>query len=238
MKYKSPIALFLLLLALALHGLALANSAEPPGLTVIVNNPPEDLTLFIVSNETAELVPERRLWEGQYRFYYHALSSSHQISTLNAELTATWGENSISLPIPEEYFGYNNQVTLDLNNAQLIQGQKPLRTPLLTALRVLLTLIIEGIILLAFGYRSCHSIRVFLLLNLITQTLLNVLFIGANGYWFILYLLVEAVIFIVEALICRRYLTEHSSARAVLYSLAANAASLMLGGWMLSALPV
>lgn len=235
---RRMLALCLMLLILSTLGHALANSAEPPGLTVIVSNPPDGLILTIESNDTVTLVPEHRFWEGQYRFYYGALSSDSQIDTSNAELVATWDQSTIRLPIPKEYFGFNKQITLDINNNKLIQGQKPLRAPLLIALRVLLTLIFEGVVLLAFGYRTKHSIRVFLILNLVTQTILNIIFSGANGYWFMLYILVEVVIFVTEACVCKKHLTEHSSVRAVVYSLTANAASLILGGWMLSSLPV
>lgn len=227
-----------ILMSLSVYSPALANAAEPPGLTVIVNNPPDGLILTIESNNTVTLVPEHRFWEGQYRFYYNALSSASQMDTSSAELVATWDQNTIRLPIPEEYFGYNKQVTLDINNNTLIQGQKPLRAPLLITLRILLTLILEGAVLYAFRYRTKHSIKVFLILNLITQTILNIIFSGANGYWFMLYILVEVVIFITEACVCKKHLTEHSSRRAIVFSIAANTASLILGGWMLSSLPV
>lgn len=235
---RRMLALFLMLLIFSTFGHALANSAEPPGLTVIVSNPPDGLILTIESNDTVTLMPEHRFWEGQYRFCYGALSSDSQIDTSNAELVATWDQNTIRLPIPEEYFGYNRQITLDISNNELIHGQKALRAPLLIALRVLLTLILEGTVLFAFGYKTKHSIKVFLTLNLVTQTILNIIFSGANGYWFMLYILVEAVIFITEAHVCKRHLTEHSSRRAVFYSITANTASLILGGWMLSSLPV
>ncbi len=236
---KRLFAFCMIILMLSIHGIALANSAEPPGLTVIVHNPPEGLKLSLQldTRDTVPLVAERRFWEGQYRFYYHDFPGGKD-NIKNAALTVAYPGAVIYLPVPEEYFGYNKQITLDLKTNEIIQGQNPLRAPLLTAMRVLLTLIIEGVLLFVFGYRARRSILLFLILNIITQTSLNILFIGARGYWFLLYVLVEVLIFIVEILIYRSRLTEHSKKRAVLYGLAANAASLILGGWMISCLPV
>ncbi|MBQ7091933.1 MAG: hypothetical protein IJN83_04690, partial [Clostridia bacterium] len=64
---KRLFALCIMLLMLSVYGFALANAAEPPGLTVIVNNPPEGLKLSLQLNneDTAPLVAEHRFWEGQ-----------------------------------------------------------------------------------------------------------------------------------------------------------------------------
>lgn len=236
---KKRILLFcLMILMLSIHGLALANAAEPPGLTVIVNDPPESLTLTLKfgSGESAALVPEHRFWEGQYRFFYGSIPGSKQLK--DAILTVEWQHGTAEFPIPQEYLGYDNQVTLDLKNTELIQGQKPWRAPLLTAMRIILTLIIEGAIFFAFGYRTKQSIKLVFLTNLISQTVLNILFIGADGYWMLMYILVEIAVFTLESLIYKDWLIEHGEKRAVLYSLTANAASLILGGWMISCLPV
>lgn len=235
---KRILILWIIALLLAMPGLALANAAEPPGLTVIVNNPPDDLTLTMTfsSGDSAALVPEHRFWEGQYRFFYHTIPNSRNMK--GAVITAEWEGQRAEFPIPDEYFGYDEQVTLDLESATLTQGQKPLRAPLLTAMRILLTLIIEGALLYAFGYRTRRSVKLFLLINIITQTLLNLVFIGADGYWQILFVIIEIGIFVVESLAYKDFMDEHGKKRAVLYGITANLASLLLGGWMISSLPV
>lgn len=231
--------LLALILLLCLPLPALGNSAEPPGLTVIVSTPPEGLALYITPNEATPPLPlqaEKRGWETQYRYFYHADPAASQLRY--PTLTAEWPEGRFELDIPRDYFGYNNQVTLDISAQTLEWGQEPLREPLLIAMRVLLTLIIEGAALWLFGYRAKRSWIAFLIVNLITQTLLNILFAGARGYWEILYVLVEVLIFIAEAAAFRSLLAEHSKKRAVFFALAANAASLILGGIMLMYLPV
>ena len=236
---KRLFALCIMILMLSVYGLALANSAEPPGLTVIVNNPPEGLKLSLQldNDNTALLVAEHRFWEGQYKFYYHDIPGSRDYIK-NAALIVTYPGVISALPVPKEYFGYDKQITLDLETNEIIQGQTPWRAPLLTAMRVILTLVIEGAILYAFGYRTKRSLLIFLAVNLLTQGLLNIAFIGAKGYWFILFVLIEIGVFTAESLIYARFLTERSKKRAVLYALTANAASLFLGGWMISCLPV
>ncbi len=236
---KRLFALCMIILMLFVHGIALANAAEPPGLTVIVNNPPDGLALSLQldNDDTASLAAEHRFWEGQYKFYYHDIPGSRDYIK-SAVLTVSGNGEDIQITIPKEYFGYNNQVTLNLKTNELTQGQNPMRAPLLTAMRVILTLIIEGVVLYAFGYRTKQSILLFLITNIITQTALNVLFIGAGSYWFMLYVVVETLIFIIETVIYKNRLTEHGKKRAILYSLTANTASLILGGWMISCLPV
>ena len=235
---KRLFALCIMILMLSAYGFALANAAEPPGLTVIVNDPPENLTLTLKfgSGESALLVPEHRFWEGQYRFFYGSIPGSKQLK--NATLIVNWSDGAAEFPIPQEYLGYDNQVTLDLKTNELIHGQKPWRAPLLTAMRVMLTLIIEGAVFFVFGYRTKQSIKLVSLTNLISQTALNIIFIGAEGYWFLGYIFVEIAVFTLESLIYKDWLTEHGPKRAVLYALTANAASLFLGGWMISFLPV
>jgi len=236
---KRLFALCIMLLMLSVYGFALANAAEPPGLTVIVNNPPEglNLTLQLDNEDTAPLVAEHRFWEGQYKFYYHDIPGSRDYIK-NAALIVTYPGVITALPVPKEYFGYDKQITLDLETNEIIQGQTPWRAPLLAAMRVILTLIIEGAIFFAFGYRTKQSIKLVLITNLISQTTLNIIFIGAEGYWFLMYILVEIVVFTLESLIYKDWLAEHGQKRAVLYALTANAASLFLGGWMISSLPV
>ena len=97
------------------------------------------------------------------------------------------------------------------------------------------TLLLEGIVLLAFGYRSRRSWLVFLLVNLVTQggfavyLAVTVLNHGVSGWSLLLYIPVEVVILVVESLLYRRLLTERSRKRAVSYAIAANLCSATVG---------
>ena len=104
------------------------------------------------------------------------------------------------------------------------------------------TLLIEGLLLLAFRFSWRQNWRVFLLVNLATQGALAV-FMSVNvirdgvGWWFLILLVpVELVIAFLEAGLYRKWLKGRSKGRALAYGLAANAASALLG-WFL-AVPV
>ena len=105
------------------------------------------------------------------------------------------------------------------------------------------TLLIEGLLLFAFGYRSKRSWLVFLLVNLVTQggfavyLAVSVLQNGANAWMTIFfYLPIEIVITLVELLLYRRLLTEKSKARAAVYAITANVCSAAFGLWLIDPL--
>lgn len=104
------------------------------------------------------------------------------------------------------------------------------------------TLLIEGVLLLAFGYAWGKNWKAFLAVNLVTQGALAV-FLSINiiqngaGFWFLLgFIPVEAIIAVVEAGLFRQLLKGHSKGRAVAYGLTANMVSAVVG-WFL-AVPV
>ena len=104
------------------------------------------------------------------------------------------------------------------------------------------TLLIEGLLLFAFGYRSKRSWRVFLLVNLVTQgafavyLAVIVLNHGVSGWSLLFYIPIEIIITAVELLCYRRLLTEKSRGRAVGYAVAANVCSAVVGLWLIDPL--
>lgn len=244
-RLNIPVLVLLVLLATtALPVTARANSAEPPGLTVIVVNAPEDLELSLrfPGDATAEetvLKLERRAWETCYRFFYSQSRTTQKLA--QGVLVARSSQGSFTCPLPDyAYSSYNNLTTLDLETQQLSPGQSSFRLPLLVGLRVSLTLLIEGAVFFLFGYRQKRSWTVFLLMNLITQGGLNALLTGPNmgSYWMIGYTLGECVVLFGELLPFTSLVQEHSRVRAAVYVVAANIASLLLGGLLLTHLPV
>ena len=104
------------------------------------------------------------------------------------------------------------------------------------------TLLIEGVLLLAFGYRSRRSLLVFLLVNLVTQggfalyLAVTVLNHGVSGWSLLFYIPIEIIITAVELLCYRRLLTEKGRGRAVGYAVAANVCSAVVGLWLIDPL--
>lgn len=100
--------------------------------------------------------------------------------------------------------------------------------------RVVLTVALELLIALPFGYRARASFGRIALVNVITQILLNVLlnvihfYRGFSSFVF-WYILLEIAVFVLEAVLYSRLLPHHSKRRTWLYALVANAASFGLG---------
>lgn len=242
----ASLALLLPLLALPAWG----NSAEPPCFTVLVIDPPEGLTITLVSpdnesQEPLELTRDDRAWESYYRFYYWQDDSEQGASAEGAALSVSYGGTSFTLALPDlsdQY--YNNLLTLDIAGQTLTDDAPAWRTPLLVALRVLSTLVIEGVVFFLFGFRARRSWLVFLGVNLATQLLLNWSITGSfstlttSGYWWFLYVFGEVLVFAAETVAFGVLLKEKGQGRAVGCALTANAASLVLGGLLLTYLPV
>ena len=115
------------------------------------------------------------------------------------------------------------------------------RNVLLVVLRMTVTLITEGVIFLLMSYRARRSWMVFLAVNLVTQIFLNVTITGnylASGYWEIGFFVLEALIFITEAVVYAVLLREHPRLRGVVTALLANAVSLACGWVLLTNLPL
>jgi len=239
------LVILIIALSIAYPAGVFANSAEPPGLTVIVSNPPADLSLFIRFSDAQEAAPvllskERKGWEAHYRFFYHMIPLRNK-NLEGAVLMVQSSEKSFQCALPASTFKmYNNLLTLDFEQESLKIGQSPLRVPLLVSMRVVLTLIIEGMIFLLFGYRKKASWIAFLIINLITQGGLNALITGPNlsPYWVIGFIFGEIIILIAEAIAFASLVKEFKKGKAVLYSVLANTASLIAGGFLISYLPV
>lgn len=231
-------AVFLSLMILALPDFASANSAEPPSLVIIVQNPPEDLSIALSSEDDMPKATVRHVaWEGYFVFYSRDMRYDGDyifIVTVDGE--------SFECTLDGPLEGYNNVATLDIKNRELVSGKQPFRSALLVSIRVMLTLIIEGLVFFAFGFRQRRSWLVFLAVNIVTQGVLNIwLSMNASpiqGYLIFSLILGEVFVFAFEMLAFPAFIREHNKSRAVLFALAANMLSLIAGGYIISVLPV
>ena len=239
-------ALWLLLITLLALPLtappASANSAEPPGFTIIAAAPPEGMTVSLLfeGEEPIALDRQQKGWETYYRYYYIE-GPRGEYDLADGQLLVTWDGGAFTCALPlEGAVRYNSLLTMNMEEQCVDLGQRPWRTPLLVALRVVLTLLVEGAVFWLFGYRQKNSWAIFLITNLITQGALNLLFTGPQytSYWILGYVLVEIVVFLVEMAVFARTLREHGKRRAALCALGANGASLVLGGLILTYLPI
>ncbi|MEG2896333.1 MAG: hypothetical protein RR887_12235 [Niameybacter sp.] len=222
-----------------------ANSAEPPSFTVMVTNPPKDLSLSLQFQGEGEadgilLNKEQKAWEAYYRFFYH-MSPDRKRELEGAILIVESQEKRFECVLPAATFNhYNNLLTLDMDTESLSMGQPKFRVSVLVVMRVVLTLLIEGCIFFAFGYRTKQSWLTFLVVNGITQGGLNAMLTGPGigAYWMFGFVFGELVILALELIAFTYFVKEFKKSRSACYVVVANAMSLILGGLLIAYLPV
>ena len=116
------------------------------------------------------------------------------------------------------------------------------RLPVGIGIRLILTILVEGIILFLFGYRDKKSWLIFLLVNTFTQGLLNLfLALGVHPGDYIYLALIFGELFfayLVEVLAFGLLLKEHTVKKAIIFTLVANTASLLLGWILIGRIPI
>lgn len=212
-----------------------ANSAEPPSIVIIVNNPPENLSISLEDTMTKAIV-YKKAWEAQYSFYSRDLrgDSSHTLIVSNDTDSDYY---KIDVPVQS----YRNIYTLDIKNKIITPGIHPLRSVILVSLRVFLTLLIEGCIFWLFGFRGKKSWVLFLVINLVTQGALNLWldsFAITQSYLILALFVGEVLVFITEIALFSIAVKEYKVLRRIVYTLSANTASLVAGGFLITLLPV
>lgn len=223
-----------------------ANAAAPPVMTVIVPNPPDDLSISLLipdgdQSVIIELERDFRFWEAYFRVYYHSIPSFESINLDDVVLLVQSNEKNFECSLPSSTFNkYNFLLTLDMNTESLSIGKYPYREIPLVILRVILTLLLEGFVFWLFGYRKKRSWIVFLSANLITQVGLNALFIGPNlgAYWVAVFIFCEILVVLVELILFSLLIKEFRKRRTILYVIIANLFSWYFGGILLINLPV
>lgn len=233
-----------------------ANSAEPPCLTIVVVNAPDDLELSLVDADGAEEIQLEKLrsgrgWETYFRYFYNHgvrkdpygvadVQVNAEVELKELRLAVTHGGETAYLSMPASvYEYYNNVVMLDLDAMTIKENLYPGRMALVIGSRVVLTLLIEGFLFWAFGYRGKRSWCVFVCINLLTQLFLNLLIGSASMDSYVLgfYYILEGVIILAEAVAFPLALRE-KRLRAIPYAILANLASMFIGGLMIANLPL
>ncbi|MBS5938031.1 hypothetical protein [Clostridium sp.] len=101
-------------------------------------------------------------------------------------------------------------------------------------LTIILTLIVEGIILLLFKFNIKENIKPFILINLLTQILLNIfltLVVNKNDFGAFTFTLIilEFFITVIESFLFSKLLKGHTPKRRVVFSIVANIISFLSG---------
>jgi len=163
----------------------------------------------------------------EHRFSY-IIPNTFKIAIVDSDL-----DIKVSEQIQTRVF--NETIYLDYETMQLRRVQPGILTYLRQfVLTFIPTIVIEGILLLLFGFSLKKNWKVFILLNLLTQVLLTVAMSVALINFglltaFFIFIPAEIVIFIIEAAVLIKMLKEHRTSRRLIFALTANIASAVLG---------
>jgi hypothetical protein len=183
-------------------------------------------------------VPKSQVaWESYYVFYHRDIGASGeftlQVSGNGARYEQTVGAQYLN--------SYSSVITLDFAAQTIAEGKLLSRSILLVGMRVVFTLAIESLVFYLFGFREKRSWLVFLTMNLLTQGLLNIALNGGLplvSYLMFKLIIMEFGVFIVETAGALILIKEHGCLRRVTFVLTANLLSLVLGGLLITVLPV
>ncbi len=236
-KFSNFLILLILLIGLNIS-VTFANSMEPPSLLILVNNPTDDISIVMVSNDhQPEAQFKRTAWEGYYIFY-----SKDRQTDGKYTFRVTTQDKTFECNFDKTLRRYNEILYLDLSKETLTYGTYPFRSALLVSLRVILTLLIEAIIFWLFKFREKRSWIVFLFINLLTQGVLNLwmndLSNVLNGYLIFALVYGEVFVFVAEAIGFSLLIREKRKWHVIKYVIVANLVSLIAGGYLISVLPV
>ena len=175
--------------------------------------PPNDFKILLYYPETDTFVSS-----GEYSVYAFDSYYTVDMSKVNIEAVATNSENTEFTAV--ESYNYAHEITA-------------------FAARLLLTLLIELLIALAFGFRSRKPLLLITAVNIITQIVLNLIlnslyFDKQPQSLFMLYIFAELIVLLIEAVIYSFALPKLSDrkykiTRVIDYAVIANIASLIIG---------
>ena len=130
-----------------------ANSAEPPSLIILVDDPFRTMTMTLYDGK-AVIQPSvyDTLWERKFSFHqlYH---SKQQHFTLSIKTP----EKSYTLEIPRLTQRYRTLYKFNPSSGELEKDLPVWRNALLTAIRLISTLLIEGVVFFFFGFIKGNS---------------------------------------------------------------------------------
>lgn len=236
LKRRLSIILILFILLMNITGVSYGNAAEPPSIMIIVPNAPEGLEISIGEDHTytkAKVID--KLLEKYYIFYSREIDEASDYT-----LDVKTKDLSYEVEFEKPLHTYQNIYTLNLESKTLIPGKLMSRSITLVSMRIIITLLIEGMVFWLFGFRDRRSWRIFLIINIITQGALNIWINGLfpiQSYLFIGLIALEILILIVEGIVIISGIKEYKKLRKFLFVVSANFLSLVVGGYLLTILP-
>ena len=127
-------------------------------------------------------------------------------------------------------FALQSSVIFDYASETVSQSSVWLQYILQFSMTLIPTILIEGVILVLFGFKLKDNIKIFLFINLVTQLFLTVtvgttMIHEGSAMAFLFEIPVEIAILIAETILFRKLLKGQSKLRANFYGITANLAS-------------
>ncbi len=165
----------------------------------------------------------------------------------NEWVTVYQEQEAEGITTPAEAYGEPIDTQLDNSIIVAVPSYDYLSEILSLVIRIALTIIIELVIALIFGFMGTKQFWILLITNGITQIILNII-LAISDYtmgfmaFSVFYVLLEILVFIIEAVVYCTILKSYSdkpkkSWYYILYALVANCASFGLGMWLARYLP-
>jgi len=244
-----------ILFTLVPTAICMANAVELPSILIIVPDPPQDLEIVIVNITQDPNAPTvnplnlqakkiDKVMESYFVFYFEPVMPQGPVI-----LRITTGDTTFEITVDDALLNTwsGNIFTLDLEKRTLAEGELLSRSIILATSRIVITLIIEGIVFFLFGFRKLRSWLIFLAVNLVTQTLLNIWinvhfdpldsFVAYRViFWEVLIIIIELITFI--GFVKEKDEWKRGILRAGLYVIVANILSFIVGGFLITLLPI
>lgn len=167
--------------------------------------------------------------DGTHTFSYYGLPDTFRIAVSSAD-----GAQATAEPFTRTVF--HTELVYDYESNTITRSTSTVGYYLTQFLSTFIpTLVVEGILLWLFGFRSRRSVAVFLIVNLVTQAALHILVgsailsVGAHYLYYLMLVPVEVLILLVEAIVYGLLLRDQKPGRRVGYAVCANLASYAAG---------
>lgn len=222
-----------------------ANSAEPPMVWILIPGTYDHIEgVLVVDSLIIKGWVNENKTESYIRFYYSSIPDFNRLEEIDgsdAQFFITLNNKQYMIQTDIRGSGYNDLYTLDVETQTLIKGKTFERDAFLVSLRLVSTLILEGLIFFLMGYRTRRTWILFLIINLITQGFLNILINSGNPvnvYMLFALIVYESLIIMVEEVVLLLSIREGKKRKLFFTILLANLLSLFLGGWFILNLPL
>lgn len=228
--------LFILIGLVLIPKLVLANAAEPPYISIIVPNSygVEEIILYDENTEHS-LDGDKKLLETIFQVKLRDIS---KIENYNFKILAR--DESFDISLASEGMAYSNIYSLDYENKQLKSGKSMIRSIKMVGVRMIITILIEGLIFYLFGFRDRRSWKIFFLVNIVSQAGINIWINSLNtlsAYSLTMaYIFMELLVVVLEPIAYMRFLKEASRLKVLSFGLVSNLASLYIGAKLIASL--